>query len=66
MNRCIQPKDLRRSIGWCLLEAGDFAQNTGEADNERITRAAEWLRIRDFDPSMALEIRLAEAEQAGA
>jgi len=30
----------------------------------RITRAAEWLRIRDFDPSMGLEIRLAEAERA--
>jgi hypothetical protein len=34
------------------------------SDEERITRAAEWLKIRDFDPSMALEIRLAEAERA--
>jgi glutamate formiminotransferase / 5-formyltetrahydrofolate cyclo-ligase len=34
-------------------------------DAERITRAADWLRIRDFDPSMALELRLAEAERAG-
>ena len=35
-------------------------------DTERITRAADWLEIRDFDPSMALEIRLAEAERTGA
>ncbi len=34
----------------------------GAPDAERITRAAEWLKIRDFDPSMALEIRLAESE----
>jgi glutamate formiminotransferase len=34
-------------------------------DEDRITRAAEWLKIRDFDPSMALEIRLAEAERTG-
>ena len=27
----------------------------------RITSAAKWLRIRDFDPSMALELRLATA-----
>lgn len=33
-------------------------------DEERITRAAEWLEIRDFDSSMALEIRLAAAERA--
>jgi glutamate formiminotransferase / 5-formyltetrahydrofolate cyclo-ligase len=32
---------------------------------ERISRAAEWLKIRDFDPSMALEVRLAEAERLG-
>jgi glutamate formiminotransferase len=32
-------------------------------DEQRITRAAEWLAIRDFDPSMALEIRLAQAER---
>jgi glutamate formiminotransferase len=28
---------------------------------ERITAAAEWLRIRDFEPTMALELRLAAA-----
>jgi glutamate formiminotransferase len=32
-------------------------------DEQRITRAAEWLAIRDFDTSMALEIRLAQAER---
>ncbi len=58
-------------IGLCpikaLIEVADHIDAAaGEADNERITRAAEWLRIRDFDPSMALEIRLAETEQAGA
>jgi len=36
------------------------------SDEVRIARAAEWLKIRDFEPSMALEIRLAEAERAGA
>jgi glutamate formiminotransferase len=35
----------------------------GLDDTERIARAADWLKIRDFDPSMALEIRLAEAER---
>lgn len=29
------------------------------AAEERIGRAAEWLRIRDFEPTMALELRLA-------
>lgn len=58
-------------IGLCPLKAlTDVADHidaaAGAPDSERITRAAEWLRIRDFDPSMALEIRLAEAEQAGA
>ena len=36
------------------------------SDEVRIARAAAWLKIRDFEPSMALEIRLAEAERAGA
>jgi hypothetical protein len=31
---------------------------------ERITRAADWLRIRGFTPLMALELRL--AAQVGA
>jgi len=58
-------------IGLCPLKAlTDVADHVRVApalsDEERITRAAEWLRVRDFDPSMALEIRLDEAEQAGA
>ena len=45
--------------------ADHIGVDAARADEDRITRAAEWLRIRDFDPSMALEIRLAEAERAG-
>jgi glutamate formiminotransferase len=33
-------------------------------DDERITSAARWLKIRDFDPMMALELRLAAAQAA--
>lgn len=57
-------------IGLAPLRAlTDVADHIGvdasSPDGERITRAADWLRIRDFDPSMALELRLAEAERAG-
>jgi glutamate formiminotransferase len=57
-------------IGLAPLRAlTDVADHVGvdasQADIERITRAADWLQIRDFDPSMALELRLAEAERAG-
>src|SRR3954452_14643057 len=57
-------------IGLAPLKAlTDVADHIGvdpsQADVERITRAAEWLQIRDFDPSMALDLRLAEAERAG-
>ena len=31
--------------------------------DERITWAADWLSIRDFEPTMALELRLTAAEQ---
>ena len=31
---------------------------------ERIARAAAWLKVRDFEPTMALELRLAAAEAA--
>ena len=62
--------ELRESelIGLCPIAAlTDVADHIGVdpslGDVERIRRAAEWLRIRDFDPSMALEIRLAEAER---
>lgn len=61
--------ELRESelIGLCPVAAlDDVADHISlpatEPEVERITRAAEWLRIRDFDPSMALEVRLAEAE----
>jgi glutamate formiminotransferase / 5-formyltetrahydrofolate cyclo-ligase len=52
-------------IGLCplaaLLEVADHAGVSGEADEEeRAIRAAEWLRIRGFRPTMALELRLAE------
>jgi glutamate formiminotransferase / 5-formyltetrahydrofolate cyclo-ligase len=49
-----------------LIDVADhIGVPTASDDATRITRAAEWLKIRDFDPSMALEIRLAEAEQTG-
>lgn len=41
--------------------ADHVGADPGASDVERIWRAAEWLQIRDFDPSMAFEIRLAEA-----
>jgi len=48
-----------------LLDVADhIGVDAALEDVERITRAAAWLRIRDFDPSMALEIRLSEAEQS--
>ena len=55
-------------IGLCPITAlADVADHIGVSPDldavERISHAAEWLRIRDFDPSMALEIRLAEAER---
>jgi glutamate formiminotransferase len=57
-------------IGLCPLQALlDVADHIGVPrrvkTEERITWAADWLSIRDFDPSMALELRLAAAE-AGA
>jgi glutamate formiminotransferase len=60
--------DLRESelIGLCPLAAlVDVANHIGVppgVDAERITRAARWLKIRDFDPQMALELRLAAAQ----
>jgi glutamate formiminotransferase len=44
--------------------ADHIGANPSATDEERIATAAGWLRIRDVDPSMALEIRLAEAERA--
>jgi glutamate formiminotransferase len=60
--------ELRESelIGLCPLAAlVDVADHIGApdtADEERITRAAHWLKIREFDPMMALELRLAAAQ----
>jgi glutamate formiminotransferase / 5-formyltetrahydrofolate cyclo-ligase len=58
-------------IGLCplraLLDVADHVGVDGEAADEvRITVAAEWLRIRDFRPTMALELRLAAARGASA
>ncbi len=48
-----------------LIDVADHIDvDAALSDAQRITRAAEWLKICDFDPSMALEIRLAEAERA--
>lgn len=54
-------------IGLCplaaLVEVADHAGVAqGLADERRICEAAEWLKVRDFEPSMALELRLAAAE----
>jgi glutamate formiminotransferase len=57
-------------IGLCPLAAlTDVAEHIGVPKRvkieERITWAADWLSILNFDPSMALELRLAAAEAAG-
>jgi glutamate formiminotransferase len=54
-------------IGLCPMAAlTDVADHVGVdpalSDEERITRAADWLKVRDFTPTMALELRLARAE----
>lgn len=56
-------------IGLCplaaLLEVADHAGVApGLTDEQRITEAAAWLHVRDFEPTMALELRLAMAEAA--
>jgi glutamate formiminotransferase len=55
-------------IGLCPLTAlTDVADHAGVAPglplDERIDQAARWLKIRDFEPTMALELRLAAAER---
>ena len=64
--------DVRESelIGLCplaaLLEVADHAGvDEALSDEERISAAARWLRIRDFEPSMALELRLGAVSGAG-
>jgi glutamate formiminotransferase len=54
-------------IGLCPIAAlMDVADHAGVdaslAEAERVTRAADWLQIRDFAPTMALELRLAQAQ----
>lgn len=56
-------------IGLCPLAAltavADHAAVPDELPvDERITRGAAWLKVRDFEPTMALELRLAAAEAA--
>ena len=59
-------------IGLCptaaLTDVGDHAGVDGAlSEEQRITAAAEWLKIRDFTPTMALEFRLGQAQvDAGA
>jgi len=54
-------------IGLCpiqeLLDVADHIGVPGRVKTEeRITWAADWLSIRDFEPTMALELRLAAAD----
>jgi glutamate formiminotransferase len=45
-----------------LLDVADHAgAATGSPIEERLRQAAEWLHLRDFEPTMALELRLAAA-----
>ncbi len=58
-------------IGLCplaaLVDVADHVEvDSAVAVEARITDAARWLQIRDFDPSMALELRLASAQAAAA
>ncbi len=49
-----------------LRDVADHLEVPGDLPIEaRIDEAADWLRIRDFEPTMALELRLAAAEAAG-
>ncbi|CAN5750211.1 glutamate formimidoyltransferase [soil metagenome] len=61
----VEPRE-SELIGLCplaaLLEVADHAGvERSLPDEERISQAAGWLRVRDFEPSMALELRLAAA-----
>lgn len=49
-----------------FLEVAERAAVPGDlATEERLGRAAAWLRLRDFHPTMALELRLAAGRAAG-
>ena len=46
-----------------LVDVADHASVAPELPvEERITSAAAWLKARDFEPTMALELRLAAAQ----
>jgi glutamate formiminotransferase len=65
----VEPRE-SELIGLCplaaLIDVADHAGiDAGIPDEERISRAAEWLKVRDFEPTMALELRLAEATESG-
>ena len=48
-----------------LLDVADHAGAPGDADDRtRLAAAAEAIRLRDFDPLMALELRLGAAREA--
>ncbi len=48
-----------------LLDVADhFGVEPVLGTEERITHAARWLKIRDFEPTMALEVRMAGTENA--
>jgi glutamate formiminotransferase len=66
----VEPRE-SELIGLCPLAAlTEVADHIGVdpelAPEARISEAAHWLKIRDFDPSMALELRLAAAQAAPA
>jgi glutamate formiminotransferase / 5-formyltetrahydrofolate cyclo-ligase len=61
----VEPRE-SELIGLCplaaLLEVADHAGvDAAQPAEERISHAAAWLRVREFEPSMALELRLAAA-----
>lgn len=64
----VEPRE-SELIGLCpltaLLEVADHAGIGPGTDEARIEQAAAWLRIRDFRPTMALELRLAAPESGG-
>lgn len=62
----VQPHE-SELIGLCplaaLVEVADhLGFDQSAAVEDRITEAARWLKVRDFDPSMALELRLAAVQ----
>jgi glutamate formiminotransferase len=66
----VEPRE-SELIGLCPLEAlVEVADHAGVesdgSDEQRITEAARWLRIRDFQPTMALELRMAVEARKGA